>query len=223
MTKESLQAYCILRNEIETLQLKPGAMIREVDLASRFHVSRTPIRDVLKKLEADGLLEVHSQKGTYVAKIDLHGITDIMYIRNEVEYGVYRDLLKVVDDGNIVEFRHLLNDQKKLVDGKITSDEDIEAFFNSDNELHEAMYGAAGRKSVWETINASWPTYTRFRSLTYLRDASYLEMLFKIHTQMVDCIEAKDKEELRTVVRHHNFSGLVGIEDVESKYPDYFK
>lgn len=223
MTKENLGIYNDLKDKIVMLGIKPGAILKEVDVARTYNVSRTPIRDVLKKLEGDGLLEVHSQQGTYVTKIDLSGITDIMYIRYMVEVGVLKELIKVVTPGDIAEFRRILSDQKKLVDKNLGCNSFVADIFANDNLLHRRMFHVVGKESILERLNDSWPFYSRFRSLSYLRSSSYLSMLYDIHSKMVEVIEKKDVSQVGEICRQHNFSGLVGIEDVEAKYPSYFK
>ncbi|MDD7599104.1 MAG: GntR family transcriptional regulator, partial [Bacilli bacterium] len=75
MTKDSLAIYQSISNDIITMKLKPGDMLKEIEVANKFNVSRTPIRDVFKRLEYDKLLDIHSQKGSFVSKINLEGIT----------------------------------------------------------------------------------------------------------------------------------------------------
>ena len=84
MTKDIAPIYETLKREIVTIQLKPGTRIREESVSERFGVSRTPVRDVLKKLEEDKLLTVVPKSGTFVTKLDLNGLTDIMYLRAAV-------------------------------------------------------------------------------------------------------------------------------------------
>ena len=64
MTKDIEPIYETLKKEIVTLHLKPGSRIRENELSASFGVSRTPVRDVLKKLEENGLVRIQSKSGT---------------------------------------------------------------------------------------------------------------------------------------------------------------
>lgn len=68
------QVYDVLRNEILELKLAPGAPIDEVQLASRFDMSRTPIREALVRLAADGLVETLPNRSTIVAPIDFFNL-----------------------------------------------------------------------------------------------------------------------------------------------------
>lgn len=222
MTKESKKIYEVLYLEIVTMHLKPGSVLKEIEVAERFNVSRTPIRDVFKKLEADELLTIKSQKGSYVSKIDLSDISDIMYIRTKIEYSVLSELIKVVTPGDIAEYRMVLLEQKNLLERDLSEEELADKFFILDNIFHSKMYASAGKESLLNLLNNSWPNYTRFRSLTFRRNKNRIEMLYNIHKELVDAIEAKEVAKLEDVVQRHNFSGLVGIDEVKRKHTDYF-
>ena len=224
MTKDSEKIYRELRRQIVTMRLKPKSKLCEEDLAKIYKISRTPIRDVLKKLEHDGLLEVHPKKGSFVTTIDLSEVTDDMYIRSSVEYQVMLDLMKYATPGDIMQLTMMIDDQSKLFDINKLYDKDEFArnYYNFDNNFHAALYGKVNKLSVLEIINTTRPCYARYRFLTYLRDEIEIENLFEIHRKLVDCIQLKDKDMLSKIVTEHNFSGLNGIEKVREAHPEYF-
>ena len=75
------EIYHTLRSEILSLTLAPGQLIAEAELARRFGVSRTPVRTALSRLQADKLVEVFPQKGTYVAPVDWDFVRQLIYMR----------------------------------------------------------------------------------------------------------------------------------------------
>jgi len=77
--------YNILKKEIVTLRLPQGEPLPEQNLAQRFKVSRTPIREVLNKLNHEGLVELVPQKGAFVARIGLSDVREIFQIREALE------------------------------------------------------------------------------------------------------------------------------------------
>ena len=74
-------SYRVIRNAIMFLELKPGQVISEVELAQMLQISRTPIREVLGKLREENLVEVIPQVGTYVSKINLQLIEEAAFMR----------------------------------------------------------------------------------------------------------------------------------------------
>ena len=146
MTKDSLAIYQSISNDIITMKLKPGDMLKEIEVANKFNVSRTPIRDVFKRLEYDKLLDIHSQKGSFVSKINLEGITDMMYVRTQVEISVITELINVVNPGNIATLQLIIDDQFRLLNKMREPNCDIQAlsskFYELDNYFHEQTYNS---------------------------------------------------------------------------------
>src|SRR5574344_790264 len=109
MTKDIEAIYQKILSDIITLKIRPGTRLKEVEISERFHVSRTPMRDVFKKLESDKLLVIYSQSGSYVTKIDLSGISDIMYLRTVTETEVMKDVMGKMTPHDIEILRHLIS------------------------------------------------------------------------------------------------------------------
>lgn len=226
MTKEIENIYQKLRNEIISLQIRPGSKLREVDVSERFHVSRTPIRDVFKQLESDKLLEIFSQSGSYVTKIDLSGMTDVMYIRAMSEYHVYLDIMGKLSKEETSALYGLLDSQRAILaeDGKSGADDKYaQAFFDLDNEFHTKLFEKDGKGGVLVLLNKAFPAFQRYRFLTFLRDEDEINRLFAVHKELLDTLSHDDKAHLLEVVNKHNYSGLNGIDKVQSRHPDYFQ
>ncbi len=223
MTPEVQKIYQILLEKIIALEIEPGTRLREEALSRSFSLSRTPIRDVLKQLEADGLLEIFSQRGSYVSKIDLDGINAIMYIRASVEFDAMVACSNVLTPGDIEEAKRILALQESLLqeEGK-DKKEFANAFFAADNAFHSFLYDKAGKGAVLALLNRTYPYYQRFRFLTGYRDKKESENLYEIHKRMLGDLERKDLAALKEDVLAHNYSGLSGIQSVIHDHPDWF-
>jgi len=116
MGKSSDPIYEKLKNEIVMLEIKPGTMLKEVDIGERFNVSRTPARDVFVRLQRDHLVEVVSQKGTYVTKINIEDVTDIMYLRKTIEENIISSLIKKISLDQINILHLILIHQKEILE-----------------------------------------------------------------------------------------------------------
>ena len=77
--------YKMLRREITTLRLSPGKALSEENLAKRFKLSRTPVREALRRLSHEGLVELIPRKGAFVSKIGLSDVREIFQIREAME------------------------------------------------------------------------------------------------------------------------------------------
>lgn len=223
MTKESEPIYQKLLNEIISLKLEPGARIKEEAVSARFGVSRTPIREVFKKLELEGLLTVRPQSGTYVTRIDLSDIADTIYIRAAVEFAVLRSLNNIFTPADASEALRLLDRQRISFNEKMRAGEDItDAYFRADNDFHALLYGKANKKPVLDRLNGENPVFQRYRYITFLRSSDQLDSLYKIHTKIVEAVGRGDPDHLLSVVNEHNFAGLDGLSAVQDNHPDWF-
>ncbi|MCH1960595.1 GntR family transcriptional regulator [Romboutsia hominis] len=79
-------AYRILKDNIMSLELKPGELLSESDLSEKLNISRTPIREVLMKLKNEHLIEVKPQSGTYVSLMDSKIIDEAIFMRSTRSY-----------------------------------------------------------------------------------------------------------------------------------------
>lgn len=79
------QIYAVVRRAIVTGSLPPGAVINEVEMAERLGLSRTPVREAVKKVSDEGLVDVHAQSGTFVAEIDRAQVEEAYIVRIALE------------------------------------------------------------------------------------------------------------------------------------------
>ena len=96
----------MLKQEILSLELKPGQAISENEICSRFDVSRTPVRDALRRLQEQGFVNTIPYSGTYVTLLNLDDIRQMIYMRVAVELMVMRDFMEVATPLLYEEIRH---------------------------------------------------------------------------------------------------------------------
>lgn len=109
------EIYEEIKREIINLDLAPGSKVTESFLTNKFHISRTPIRSVISRLEKDNLVVVTPKKGTYVSKITLENVSDYMKLRVIVETHVLRDVCKTITPQQIEELKKLLKNNLILL------------------------------------------------------------------------------------------------------------
>ncbi len=223
MTKDISPIYETISNAIITLKLIPGEKISEIEASRRYNVSRTPIRDVFKRLEDNGLLEIRSQSGTFVTKINMSNIADLVFIRNSCELSVLSHIAGKITKENANYLYKNLEMQKKLSEAKNSSDDEFAVkYFSLDNEFHQYIFSLAGKAGVLKLLNSSQPNFQRYRFVTFLRDDEELKRLYNVHKKMVDVLYENDISSLADIVYEHNYSGLRGIEKVMEEHGDFF-
>lgn len=215
--------YNQLKEQILHLELTPGSIISEIETANRYEVSRTPVRDAFKALEREGLLEVRPHIGTFVSLIDLNAISDILYMRQVLEFAVLKDLSMIYNKSQEYRIRLALQNQKELIDSSLSKTELGRAFIRCDNDFHDTLFDIAGKKNVilyFRTINSQ---YERFRTLLNLGDKDNIIELYKEHESIFNAITNKDIDLLEKLVSHHIYNGFNSSAEVILKYSDFFK
>lgn len=215
--------YQKLREQILHLELPPGSAISEIDTAAKYEISRTPVRDAFKMLENEGLLEIQPHVGTFVSLIDLHMISDILYMRNVLEQAVLKDLAAIYDKSQEFCIRILLRRQKELLESDLAGAELSRAFILSDNEFHRTLYELAGKQNVMHFFHSISSHYERFRTFVNLGERDKLLQLYQDHENLWNYISSRDYERLSECLSHHIYDGFNASTDIVCQHPEYFK
>jgi DNA-binding GntR family transcriptional regulator len=202
-----------LRDEIENAILSnefaPGARLDEMVLASRFGVSRTPVREALMQLDAIGLIEIRPRRGAVVIDPGPHRIYEMFEVMAELE-GLAGSLAA----------RRLDEDSRKAITATHSRCErsagagDSDAYYYVNEEFHKAIY-AASRSDFLEEQCAQLHRRLRPYRRLQLRVRNRLSTSFSEHCGIVEAIFAGDGEQARRLLRAHvgiqgeRFSDLV--------------
>lgn len=221
-TGTSEAVYQKLKEQILHLELPPGSAISEIETAAKYEISRTPVRDAFKMLEAEGLLEIRPHIGTFVSLIDLNMISDILYMRETLEQAVFRDLTSGYDKSQEFRIRLILQKQRELLDTNLDSEDLARAFIISDNEFHNTLYEMAGKKNVMRFLKSIDSQYERFRTFLNLGDRDNLLRLYGDHQAIWEHISNKDFDGLANTISHHIYDGFNASTEIIYKHPEYF-
>ena len=173
-------------------------------------------------MEREGLLEIRPHIGTFISLIDLNAVSDVLYIREVLEFSVLSDLSRMYDKSQDLRIRLILQSQKELLDSDMPIEELSRAFINSDNEFHTALFDAAGKKNIIQFLYEYNSQYERFRTFINFNGKEDLQKLYDAHIQIWECITTKNLEGLKDCINHHLYDGFSSSSDVISKCPEYF-
>ncbi len=221
-TATSDGVYAQIKKQILHLELPPGSAISEIDTAEKYNISRTPVRDAFKRLEQEGLLEIRPHIGTFISLIDLNAISDVLYIREVLEFSVLSDLSQIYDKSQDLRIRLILQHQKELLESDLAIEDLSRAFINSDNEFHTALFDAAGKKNIIQFLYAYNSQYERFRTFINFNGKEDLQRLYESHIDIWECITSKKIDKLKNCINHHLYDGFSASSDIISKCPEYF-
>ncbi|HZH51186.1 MAG TPA: GntR family transcriptional regulator [Microvirga sp.] len=206
-----------LRHAIVTMQLSPGEMLSEQDLARRFGVSRSPVREALIKLSEAGLVRVLPQRGTQVVKISRAGVEDARFIREAVEAAVVREAALKASPAMLAELNGSLTRQRRAQRSGST-----EEFLALDEEFHRLLAETAGRPAAWQMIEDIKPQMDRVRFLDMTK-AMPRHAVIAQHAVIVDAIKAGDPAAAEQAMRSHMSEILRSLPEVAAQYPDLFE
>ncbi len=214
------QVLSTLKREILTLELKPGQSISENEICMRFDVSRTPVREALRRLQEQGFVHTIPYSGTYVTLLNLKNIREMIYMRVAVELMVIRDFMKIATPLLYEEVRHQIRCQELLIQD---AGFEPEAFYKMDAQMHAIWFQATGKTSLWEFIQAQQLHYTRFRMLDFVTETDFSRIVNE-HAQMLACMETNDERGLEEILKKHLYISITRMKDaIESDYKEYFE
>ena len=215
--------YQDIREQILHLELPPGTALSEIETAEKYHISRTPVRDVFKALEAEGLLEIKPHVGTFVSLIDLDMISDILYMREVVEQSLFKDLAATHDKSHEYRIQLILQEQKQIIESDLPIEEISRAFIIADNRFHHTLYELAGKQNIVTFFGMINSQYERFRTFINQSKKGDLLRLYRDHVAIWDAITTQDYEKLSDLVSHHIYDGFNATALELHKHPEYFR
>lgn len=212
------QVYSVLRQAIIVSELEPGAALSENELASRIGVSRTPVREALIKLAGEGFIEIYPQLGTFVSKIRGSDVAQLQFMRQTLECASIRLTAERVDDEQVRELRHLLDQQRRFA-----ARSDYPAFHDADDLLHRRLAEIAGFPKIWEVVQAAKMHLDRLRRLS-LPVPSQMSHLIAEHRAVVDALADRDADAAERALREHlDASGIAEmLQRLSEQHPSYF-
>lgn len=186
-----------LRQAILTGELKPGERLMEIHLADRLGVSRTPIREAIRKLELEGLVVMIPRKGAQVAKITEKNLNDVLEVRRALDTLAVRLACKRMDDTYKKQLREACDEFAKVV--KCSNTKDIT---EADVRFHDIINQSTGNDRLIQLVNNLAEQMYRYR-LEYIKDAAYHNRLIDEHEEIYNAILERDEERAAKAVVVH--------------------
>lgn len=186
-----------IREAIISGQLRPGERLMEIQLADEMGVSRTPVREAIRKLELEGLVVMIPRKGAYVSGISMKDISEVFEIRGALE-GLAAELAaeRITDEELESLERHLVRIAESIENNDLTTVVEI------DTDFHSMLYTASRNQRLTQIINNLREQIQRFRQ-TSLAFPGRMKAALEEHRQIVEAISTRDPEMARKVAQEH--------------------
>lgn len=210
--------YNDLREKILNLTLKPGTELSFTNLKPLYNVSISPIRDALKHLENEGLVEIRPQSGTSVALIDMAKVRDERFRRLYLELGaVEKAFDRGISKQLISQWEDNIAKQKDAFACR-----DTITFLELDNSMHRLLFEACGHEKVFDSMLATSGNYHRIRMVSYLFDEIFSNTIDQ-HITILNALKANSIDMVTQLERNHISKIDIETSGYQKAYPQYFK
>ena len=186
-----------LRQEILTGKLKPGERLMEIHLANKLGVSRTPIREAIRRLELDGLVIMIPHKGAQVAQISWKSLKDVLEVRRTLDVFAIELACERITDKELGILEKACEKFEEAVNTK-----DARKIAEADVAFHDIIVESTGNERLIQLVGNLSEQMYRYR-FEYIQDAAEHQTLVQEHREMYESIRTKDKEMAVGVVKKH--------------------
>ncbi len=211
------QVYELLREKILTVQLEPGESINERWLADWLGVSRTPIREAINRLSANGLIAIVPNVGTSVSLINVGKVEEFNLIRTSLETMIIRRAAERFDDNADLLLRDLIGRQIATLETP-----DLIENIVVDTKFHRAIAGISGLSATWAILQHAMDEILRVRHLS-VRLRRPLREPIDEHLAILAALRTKDPDRCEQAMKAHLDLSYGHFVAALAQHPEYLE
>ena len=186
-----------IEEEVATGKLRPGTHLDEIELAHRFGVSRTPIREALSLLAGEGLIEIRPRRGAVVAQVTPHRLVEMFEVMAEMEAMCARLAARRMTESDLQALEAAHGKCREASQGR-----DPDAYFYANEQFHKALYAASHNAFLSEQALSLLRKVRPYRRLQ-LRVRNRVQRSFEEHQAILDAIREGDGDKAMAATRTH--------------------
>ncbi|BBL79178.1 GntR family transcriptional regulator [Rubrobacter xylanophilus] len=195
-----------LRGLILEGEYGPGERLIEEQLAEKLQVSRTPIRQALTRLEAEGLVEIFPNKGAMVCSFSIEDVRDIYDLRAVLEGYAARRAAERIGKEELERLGELAGEMEKIAERFSDHEEETRALVSLNNEFHNAVVVASRNKRLERLVRNTVQIPLVFKAFFWY--GPYERMISNhYHRQIVGALASRDPERAEILMREHIYEG----------------
>jgi len=192
----SEKAYHLIKEKIVTLELPPLSVIEEKALVKELGLGRTPIREALNRLEAEGLVFAAPRRGRFVAEISITDLQKIFEMRMVLEGFGARLAAQRATEGQLSQMEAVIQEMLQV------PGQDSRAFMEIDERFHELLYQASDNEFLIETLRRLHALSLRLWYFALDRLGNVKDVMEE-HIEIVQALKAGDGERAERVLQRH--------------------
>ena len=186
---ETAREYALrmLKENIISMELKPGAMVSENELAAQLGLSRTPVREALMDMAQYGLVDILPQRGSRISLIDYALVEEARFAREVLEVAILSIVCENVTEESLVQLRQNVRFQQLSQEPEMSGTFDL---MELDNEFHRLLFHIAHKDNTVRMLEGMMAHFDRVRalSLSVVKD----QKIISDHLAICDAIERRD-------------------------------
>ena len=186
-----------LRQEILKGELLPGERLMEIQLANRLGVSRTPIREAIRKLELEGLVTMIPRKGAEVAGITEKSLKDVLEVRKTLEDLAIELACKRMTAEDLEKLEKAQLEFKKAIE-----ENDALLIAQTDESYHDVIYASTHNDKLQQILANLREQMYRYR-LEYIKDADKRQVLIEEHDRILEELRSHSLDDAKKTMREH--------------------
>ena len=196
-----------LRQAILRGELKPGERLLEIHLANKLGVSRTPIREAIRKLELENLVIMVPRKGAVVAEITEKSLRDVLEVRRALEALAVQLACEKILDSEIEELKVAAKEfEEALKTGDVT------VYAEADVKFHDIIYRTTDNQRLIQLLYNLREQMYRYR-VEYLKREDSHEILLAEHQHIIQMLAQRDEERAVEAVCAHIDNQVTAVAD----------
>lgn len=210
------QVYALLRRTIVTLRLPPGAPIVEKEITRQLGISRTPLRDALRLLAEEGLVEIKPQSGTFVALINQQQLAEGRLIRRALEIEGIKLAVERVKQEDVDQLYALIDQQERAAGRG-----DHVGFIDLDDRFHRSISELSGHRRLWKVINGVKAQLDRLRLMTIPLPGQNTRVIGQ-HQAITDALQKRNADRAVRMLEHHLDDAYAQLAKVMEQHREAF-
>jgi DNA-binding GntR family transcriptional regulator len=187
----------IIREKIFEHELKPGAWVNEKELTEELQISRTPLREAIKVLAAEGLITMKLRRGAYVTEVETSDVSNIFQVISILEAQAAFDVAKNATE-NELEILDKIHTRLE----KAAADRDIDGFFELNQEFHDLIQKFAGNPWMRKVIQ-DLRQVLKLQRKNSLRKIGRVEQSLTEHRQILSALIGRKPEQAKELMLNH--------------------
>ena len=216
-SKESNREFAlrVIRENIINLELKPGSMISEQDLADELGLSRTPVHEALQELAQTKIIEILHKRGSRISLIDMNLVEEAVFIRSTLEAAIIETACKNAGDEDIQQLEENVNLQEFYL-----SKGNLDKIMELDNAFHKYIYKMTNKMQCYSMVKLMNIHHDRVREL-HLHTAN-ITTIIEEHKKILEHFKNHNSSGVKELIETHLKHLYLDEKEIRKKYAEFF-